>query len=274
MAIDAASFTIIRIVSGAAMLWFLIQVMSTNTTNNSTPVVSKDKNPTSKQAGSWLAGLMLFIYAAGFSLAYLTLDTGIGALILFGSVQVTLVITSLYLGERLGLIKWLGLLIALCGLAYLLLPSKDATSIPISPLGFLLMAAAGVAWGGYTLLGKGSKTPLADTTGNFIRAAPLTLLLLPLLFYYNTPLSLKGILLAISAGAVTSGLGYSIWYLVLPSLSRIQASVLQLLVPILATIGGIIFLQEVFTMQLLIAMSMTLVGIFIVIYTPQLIRKP
>ncbi len=277
LAIDAASFTIIRIVSGAAMLWVLVMMVPTVRPASSLSVstVSPSKSSSSivginaMQGGSWLASLMLFIYAAGFSLAYLTLDTGTGALILFGSVQVTLVVTSLYLGERLGLIKWLGLIIALLGLAYLLLPAQNATSAPISPLGFILMAAAGIAWGGYTLIGKGSKTPLADTTGNFIKAVPMTVLLLPLLFYYSTALSFKGVVLAMSAGALTSGLGYSIWYLVLPNLSRIQASVLQLLVPVLATIGGIIFLQETLTTQLLIAMTMTLFGIFMVIYTPK-----
>lgn len=262
-AIDPSSFTIIRLVSGAIALWLLLQFQFAR---NRTPVSNLDNN----KSGSWKAAFMLFMYAASFSLAYLQLDTGVGALILFGAVQISIVLTSLYLGERFKGSQWLGVICAFSGLSYLLLPSFTAQStMNISISGFILMVVSGAAWGAYTLMGKKSKTPLADTAYNFIRSLPFSLLLLPLYFWQEFQISLNGLALAISAGAITSGLGYTLWYLALPALSRIQAGILQLSVPLIAALGGVLFVSEPFTLKLAIAMVMTLAGILFVIYQPK-----
>jgi drug/metabolite transporter (DMT)-like permease len=243
--IDAASFTSIRLFSGIVFLLFL--------------VVIKTKEKIDIRSGSWLSSLLLFLYAIAFSYAYLTLDTGTGALILFGSVQATMIISGLLKGRRLLLIEWAGLLLALLGLFALLMPGATAPSLT----GFVLMAASGIAWAFYTLAGKNTKTPLIDTANNFSRTLPFIALTM-LLTFSDIQISNKGILLAIASGAIMSGLGYAIWYSVLPSLTLTQAAILQLTVPIIAAVGGVLFSNEVVTMQLISSSILVLGGVLVV----------
>lgn len=244
--IDAASFTIIRLLSGAIVLFLII--------------ISTQKITRLSANGSWLASLMLFVYAITFSYAYISLDTGTGALILFGSVQITMILLSLIAGDRLHYIEWAGVIIAFTGFVYLILPGVTAPS----PMGFMLMAAAGIAWGIYTLKGRGSQNPLMDTAYNFLRTIPLVILL-TIITVSNASYSSEGILLALLSGGITSGIGYTIWYIALGGLSATQAAVLQLLVPIIAAFGGVIFAAEAITGRLTISAAMVLGGILIVV---------
>ena len=171
-----------------------------------------------------------------------------GALILFGCVQATMIIFALFKGERPNVLEWLGLMIAIVGLVYLVLPGLSAPPFFSS----LLMAFAGIAWGFYTLRGKQSTNPLADTAGNFIRAVPFVLIaLLPFIsdFHYSK----RGILFAVLSGAIASGIGYAVWYAALKFHTATRAAILQLSVPILAAIGGVLLLSETVTMRLTIA---------------------
>ena len=261
-AIDATSFTMVRLIAGALtlLLWLTITgYYRRNFTINS--------SNTNTSTGSWLAALMLFTYAATFSFAYMQMDTGVGALVLFGCVQITLMLASLYAGERFSVIKYLGLITAFAGLVYLLLPTEQS-AFNLSITSFSLMALSGAAWGIYTLIGKGSNNPLQDTTYNFLKSLPLLVLLLFVFLFQPVSLSWHGVMLAIAAGALTSGLGYAIWYLVLPTLSYLQSGVVQLFVPVIAAFGGIIFVGETLTNKLLISLVIVLIGIILVIYKP------
>jgi len=258
-AIDATSFTVIRIVSGALVLWCLVLVTQNKRSNTM---------QRSKQHRAWSAAL-LFAYAAGFSYAYIVLDTGIGALILFGCVQLTMITVSLLKKERFNALQYIGLVVAFAGLVYLVLGQQQGDTLTTSFLGFALMAIAGVAWAGYTLLGRGSTTPLLDTCNNFIYAVPFCAVLL--LVYWVLPANVTnyGMILAIASGAVTSGLGYAIWYVALEGLSRIQAGVVQLLVPVIAAIGGAIWASEALSAQLIISQIVILGGIALVMFSPK-----
>ena len=255
-AIDPTSFTIIRLISGIAMLWLCVRC--TKQSSNSI------------QTGSWLAAFMLFTYAASFSYAYTLLDAGVGALILFGVVQITMVIVSLYSGERLLILQWLGLGMAFSGLMFLLIPqqtiSESYASDPVSLIGYLLMVISGIAWAWYTLLGRLSSNPLLDTAHNFLKTTPLCLLLLIVLVFKQNQLTAEGIFYSVTAGAITSGLGYALWYQALQGLSKLQSGVLQLSVPLIAALGGVIFLSEALTTTLLISLIVILTGIFLVLY--------
>ncbi len=245
-AIDAPSFTIIRLLSGVIVLLILIKIKNNELSSNS--------------KGSWYSGIMLFLYAITFSFAYITLDTGTGALILFGSVQITMIALSLFSGNRLHFTEWLGVIIAFTGFIYLILPGVTAPSTT----GFLLMTVAGVAWGIYTINGKGSKNPLRDTTFNFLRTIPFIIIML-LVVLKDVNYTSKGILMAIISGGVTSGIGYTIWYMALKGLTSTQAAVVQLLVPAIAAFGGVIFVFEKITFRLTISSTMILGGILIVV---------
>ena len=253
-AIDAASFTSIRLISGAVLLVFLVML--------------KNKGALNLKAGSWLSAFYLFVYMVTFSYAYITLDTGIGALILFGAVQMTMVIFSMVKGKKLQLVEWIGLIIAFSGLALLLLPSGSAPSMT----GFVLMAISGIAWGGYTLAGKGAKSPLIATSNNFLRTLPFVIGLV-LFTFDSATISNDGVLLAIVSGALTSGLGYAIWYAALEGLKVTQAAVLQLTVPIIASFGGVIFTSEAITLQLVISSLCVLGGILIITLGAQVMAK-
>ena len=244
--IDASSFTTIRLLSGAIVLLLI------------TGISSNKSKATTK--GSWSASLMLFLYAITFSFAYITLDTGTGALILFGSVQITMILLSLISGNRLHIIEWTGITISFAGFVYLILPGVSTPSTT----GFLLMTTAGIAWGIYTLKGRGSNNPLTDTAYNFFRTIPLVIIL-AIVTLQNAQYSFEGIVLAVLSGGIASGIGYAIWYVALGGLSSTQAAVVQLLVPVIAAFGGVIFVSEVVTLRLTISATMILGGILMVV---------
>lgn len=244
--IDAASFATIRVVSGAATL-LLVSALGR-------------RERTRRSSGSWASGTMLFLYAVPFSFAYLSLSTGTGALILFGMVQVTMILAALGKGERPHFWEWVGLVLAFAGLVYLVSPGLTAPS----PVGSLLMGVAGVSWGLYSLWGRGAANPLADTTGNFVRAVPMVVAV-SLLALSQASLSGAGILLAILSGALASGLGYVVWYAALRGLTRTRAATVQLSVPALAAMGGVSFLSEDVSLRLVFSAVLILGGVAIAI---------
>ena len=246
-AIDAESFTIVRLLSGSLALMIILWF------------TGRAGNKTSR--GSWPASVALFLYAAAFSYAYISLDTGTGALILFGAVQVTMIVLSIRAGNRLHVLEWAGVGTAFAGFVFLVLPGVSAPS----PSGFLLMSLAGVAWGSYTLMGKGSKDPLADTSYNFLRTTPMLLILVLMALSSSPKYSSQGILLAVLSGAIASGLGYTIWYTALRGLSTTQAAVVQLFVPVIAAMGGVAFSAETITLRLLESTVLILGGILLVV---------
>ena len=240
--IDAASFTTIRIVSGAVTLLIIFLIFG-------------KRNADAKQ-GNWLSAFFLFAYAICFSFAYNQLTTGMGALILFGCVQATMIIFALVKGERPSISEWIGLIIAVSGLVYLVLPGLHSPPLFSS----LLMAFAGIAWGFYTLRGKQSVNPLAETAGNFIRAVPFVLLA-ALPFISHLQYSKRGILFAVLSGAIASGIGYAVWYAALKFHTATRAAILQLSVPILAAVGGVLLLSESITIRLTLSGILILGGI-------------
>nr|WP_232426519.1 DMT family transporter [Desulfuromonas soudanensis] len=240
--IDAASFTAIRLVSGALVLTLLLK--------------SPPFNKPAKSRGSWFSAAVLFIYAAAFSFAYNTLGTGTGALILFGAVQLTMLIAALLCGERFRGGESLGFLAALAGLVYLVFPGITAPSLT----GSLLMTGAGIAWGIYSLQGRGSAAPLADTAGNFTRSLPFVAAL-SFFFLREIHVTFTGALLAVLSGGLASGMGYALWYAALQGMTSIRASIVQLSVPVLAALGGVLFLSEVITLRLIVATVAILGGV-------------
>ena len=249
-AIDATGFTVIRLLAGASVLLAILGMQHKRMQGTNSKVKS----------GSWFAAAMLFIYAATFSFAYVSMDTGAGALILFGAVQLTMIAVSLIRGNRLFWVEWLGVILAFAGFVYLVLPGLGTPSLT----GFILMALSGIAWGFYTLRGQGSTNPLRDTSYNFIRTVPMAIALLVLMMP-QLQLSTQGVILAVLSGGIASGVGYTIWYSALRGLSSTQAAVLQLLVPVIAAMGGVIFMGEAITSRLLFSGVMILGGILLVV---------
>ena len=245
---DASGFTSVRLLAGALCLVLLMFIKP-----NKSDQVSAFK-PTRRQL---MGSSMLFLYAWCFSLAYLILDTGSGALILFGFVQLTLLCSSWWLNEKPTVHEILGLLVAFSGLLYWLIPVWGSPSLA----GFVLMALAGVAWGVYTLVGRSALRPMQETSKNFIYCIPWVLLL-NLFDFQPQQWSSQGVFLAVTSGALTSGLGYAIWYAVLPKLRALHAGVLQLLVPILAALGGWVFAAEAINQRLIVSALMVLGGVF------------
>jgi drug/metabolite transporter (DMT)-like permease len=243
--IDAASFTTVRLASGALMLWLIARARA--------PAVAR-------LPLDWLSAAMLFAYAVAFSFAYLSLSVGTGALILFGAVQLTMFFAGLRAGEHFAPLAWAGLLIALSGLVYLVWPGVTAPE----PAGAVLMAAAGVSWGIYSLRGRGGGDPLRVTARNFLLAVPMSLLT-SLLFLADFRADGRGFALAVASGAVASGLGYVIWFAALRGLSATSAATVQLAVPVVAAAGGVLLLAEPVTLRLLVASAVTLGGIGIVV---------
>jgi drug/metabolite transporter (DMT)-like permease len=244
--IDAASFTAVRLLSGALVLALLVRWRS----------------GAFSRSGDWLSAAALFGYAAGFSWAYVQLTAASGALLLFGAVQVTMVGWGLLRGERLRALQWTGLLAACGGLVAMLLPGLASPPL----LGSLLMLCAGVAWGVYSLRGRGNSDATAVTAGNFWRASVLALLLaVPTLFVSGGHLEPSGLLLALASGALASGLGYAIWYTALRGLSPASAASIQLTVPVLAALGAVAFLGESLTLRLVLASVVILGGVALVI---------
>jgi drug/metabolite transporter (DMT)-like permease len=252
---DAASFTLVRLISGALMLYILVTLKGTalfQSRNSRQAITHQD----------WAKAFYLFLYASCFSFAYLLLDTASGALILFGCVQFTLMVYEILNGKKNNPVQWLGMGVAISGFIYWALPSAQ----PPSLMGALLMALSGVAWAFYTLAGKGSVQAGTDTAKNFILSMAFLALLLPsywLIAPMNTTLTSLG--LAFLSGALTSALGYWVWYMVLPKLSTLSAGVLQLSVPILAALGGIIWAGERLSAEFVIAGTLVLSGILLVI---------
>ncbi|WP_288378011.1 DMT family transporter [uncultured Massilia sp.] len=246
--IDAASFTTVRLMSGALVLWLLVALRRRDDAGR----------------GNWLSALALFAYAAGFSFAYLRLPAASGALILFGAVQATMIAWGLRSGERLRPPQLAGLLLACAGLVGLLLPGLSAPPLESS----LLMLGAGMAWGVYSLRGKGAGDPLKVTSGNFLHAVPIALALSVLCWRDAIP-DPMGVWYAFLSGALTSGLGYAIWYTALPHLASTSAAAVQLSVPVLAALGAVAFLGEPLDLRLLAASGAIIGGIALVILKPQ-----
>jgi drug/metabolite transporter (DMT)-like permease len=245
--IDAASFSAVRLVSGAIALLLILRMTS--------------RGEPAPSYGSWMSATMLFLYAVCFSFAYISLDTGIGALILFGMVQLTMVAGALFAGDRPAVAEWIGWVLAVTGFVYLVSPGLTAPS----PIGSLLMGAAGVAWGVYSLRGRHEAHALAGTTYNFARSLPMVIVVSGLSLGH-LHLSANGIVLAIISGAITSGVGYAIWYSALRSITSMHAAMVQLAVPVLAAAGGVIFLAESVSLRLILSGLLILGGIFLAIF--------
>jgi len=240
--IDPATFTLVRIGSGAAVLSALNLVRGGRGIS-----------------GSWRSAIALLTYAACFSFAYVSLTAATGALLLFGSVQATMIFWGVVTGEHLTGVQWAGLSAAMLGLIALLAPGI----VSPAPIGAVLMASAGVAWGTYTLLGRGTGDPIATTAGNFLRAAPLAL---PLMLATSNTWDAQGVIWAMLSGAVASGLGYSIWYAALPGLTATRAASVQLSVPVITAISGVAFLGETVSIRLAVASATVLGGIALVVW--------
>ena len=239
--IDPVSFTTLRLVSGA----FILVPISR---------FAAESPPAPEKKGSWGSGLALFVYAAAFSLAYVSLNTGMGALILFGAVQATMIGAGLKSGERPHPVQWLGLIAALGGLVYLVSPGITAPD----PLGAFLMLISGIAWGVYSV--RGVTAPISSTTANFVRAAPMAAIASAIAFSL-VHVGETGIVLALVSGTLTSGLGYVLWYKALRGLTTTRAAIVQLLVPVLAAFGGVAFLAEQVSLRLAIASALILGGV-------------
>ena len=251
--IDPASFTTIRLVSGALVLWLVARLR---------PASSRpppDRTVRAAVSGALRSGVVLFVYAATFSYAYVVLSTGTGALLLFGAVQVTMIAVGVVRGERFRAIQLIGLASALVGLTVMLLPGATAPSLP----GALLMLVAGIAWGWYSLLGRRAPDPVGITARNFLVAAPLAIVL-----SVATSAHLRtdpaGTVEAVLSGAVTSGLGYVLWYTALPGLSATRAASVQLTVPVIAALGGAALLGEWPTLRFAVCAIAILGGIALV----------
>ena len=282
--VDAAGFTAVRLVSGAVALVVVSYLVTKggnlsgsegvsrvaenldSGTKNTLPTgrvsaLKKNTLPTGRVSaleihGSWASAFFLFAYAVCFSFAYLGLTAGTGALILFGSVQMTMVAAAVVKGERPVPLEWIGLVVAVGGLVYLVFPGLASPPLVSS----LLMAAAGMSWGFYSIRGRTSGDPLANTTGNFVRSLPFAVVL-ALLFLPNLHLTTRGILFAVLSGALSSGVGYTVWYAAIKFHTATRAAVLQLAVPVIAALAGVFVLSEIANMRLGIAGLLILGGI-------------
>lgn len=242
--IDPATFTSVRLLTGALVLWLIV-------------AAKKDRTGS---AGSWYSALALFAYAAAFSFAYVRLSAATGALLLFGAVQVTMIGVGLWKGERLRGIQALGLITAFGGLAGLLLPGLAAPP----PGAAMLMLCAGMAWGVYSLRAKGAANPVGATAGNFIRTVPFAAGLSLATLSQANP-DVQGIAYAIVSGGLASALGYAIWYRALRTLSATKAATVQLSVPVITALAAIVLLGEAMTLRFVLASAAVLGGIALII---------
>ena len=265
--IDAATFTFIRILSGAVALWLILELGTRLRTEKTTSLLYDGASGSPRvtrhlplKSGNWLSALALFVYAAAFSFAYVDLSVGTGALLLFGAVQASMIIWGFRKGERLDAIQVVGFVAAVIGLVVLVFPGLSAPPLIAS----ILMLTAGVAWGVYSLRGKGVQNPASVTTGNFVRAVPFSAVVW-IIFIPWTHVDSAGVSYAVISGAIASGLGYVIWYSVLPSLKAASAATVQLSVPVLAATGGILLLGEPLTLRYLLASVAILGGIALVV---------
>ena len=280
-AIDAWNFTSIRLLSGAACLGLIMLLQAHFLKRNAlkrkllkrTRLKQSSLKQTAlqqtgsvdktvlKEKGDWLSAISLVIYAICFSVAYQALDTGTGALILFSAVQLTMIGWGIYNKERLNGVQWLALLIALIGFIYLMLPSAAMPSLS----GALIMAISGIAWGIYSIRGKTCVSPLRTTGFNFLRSLAAVPILALIGMSYLSTISMTGVILAVTSGAIASGIGYSIWYVAMPLLKTTQSAVVQLCVPVLAALMGVVFLSEQLTLEFIIASSVILGAVLIFI---------
>lgn len=242
--IDPASFTGLRLLSGAFTLWLIVRL----------------SNGGSVGKGNWISAFALFVYAAAFSLAYVKLSAATGALLLFGAVQTSMIGYGVARGERLGPLQWLGVALAVAGLIVLLLPGLSPPPLDAA----LAMLVAGVAWGVYSLRGRGAGDATRVTAGNFIRALPFALLF-SLFSWQSATLDSMGIVYALASGALASGVGYALWYAALPLLATSAAATVQLTVPVITAIGGIVLINEALTTTLVVASVTILCGIALVV---------
>jgi len=243
--IDPASFTLVRIGAGSAMLWLVLAL----------------SGQARAVQGSWRAGLALFAYAAAFSFAYVALSAGAGALLLFGAVQATMVTAGIVAGLRLTRPQWLGFVLALGGLVGLVAPGVTAPPLR----GAILMLTAGVAWGAYSMFGRGARNPLAATAGNFLRAAPMAVVVAMVAALFGARAEPIGFVYAVLSGAIASGLGYTIWYAALRGLSPAQGASVQLSVPVITALAGTLMLGESISTRLLLSSLAILGGVALVI---------
>lgn len=255
--IDPLAFTGIRLVSGAVVLATILSLRS-----------GKIAMPALTKAANWWGALSLLLYATAFSIAYVIVGAGPGALILFASVQISMVAWAVFRGDRPALLEWLGMGTAVVGLAYLVSPGLSAPPLH----GTVLMTIAGVCWGAYSLLGRGSVSPLADTAGNFILCVPAGIGLIVAGLLVLRP-GVAGLVYATASGAIASGLGYIVWYDVLPKLARTTAAIVQLTVPVIAAAGGVVMIGEPVTARLLIAMAVISGGVWVSIVTADRRRR-
>ncbi len=257
--IDPASYSAIRLISGALMLGLLVALNGSR----------KDGSP-GLRSGSWSSAFALFVYAVAFSYAYVALDTGVGALILFACVQATMIGWALNEGDRPSPLEWLGLGVAFGAFIWLVSPGLSAPD----PIAAALMALSGVAWGAYSLRGRGLPDPLKATADNFMRSLVflIPLGLIVLIAGYPVHAGISGVVLAIVSGAVTSGLGYALWYRVLKQLGATQGAIVQLTVPVIAAAGGTLFLAEGWTFRLVVSSLLILGGVAVAIVAKQ--RRP
>ena len=273
-AIDAWNFTAIRLLSGAACLGLIMMAQAHYLRRNSLKRTSLKQNSLKRtdlkqtgnfdpaaltDKGDWLSAISLVVYALCFSVAYQALDTGTGALILFAVVQLTMIGWGIYNKEPLNRIQWLALLIALIGFVYLMLPSAATPSLS----GALMMAISGAAWGIYSIRGKTCVSPLRTTGFNFLRSLVAVPILALIGMSYLSTISMTGVMLAVASGAIASGIGYSIWYVAMPLLKTTQSAVVQLCVPVLAAIMGVVFLSEQLTLEFIIASSVILGAVLV-----------
>ena len=265
-AIDAWNFTVIRLLSAAACLGLIMLLQAyflrrNRLRRNTSKQTGNTDKTVLQDIGDWFSSLCLVIYALCFSVAYQALDTGTGALILFAAVQLTMIGWGIYHKEPLTRVQWTALLIALIGFVYLMLPSASTPSLSAA----LIMAISGSAWGIYSIRGKNCVTPLRTTGFNFIRSLVAVPILALLGMSYLNDISMTGIILSVASGAIASGIGYSIWYMAMPLLKTTQSAVVQLCVPVLAALFGMIFLSEKLTLDFIVASAVILSAVLVFI---------
>lgn len=268
--IDAWGFTIIRLMCAAVCLGVIMTLHAYRLRSQAVKYSNTDREALLNDKGSWLSSFSLVVYALCFSLAYVALDTGTGALILFSAVQLTMIGWGIYKKEQLSTLQWLAFFVAVAGFIYLMLPSVAAPSL----LAATLMAVSGVAWGVYSLRGKSCISPLRATGFNFFRSLVAVPILLIVGIYLNNTgvtnshlesITTKGIVLACASGAIASGMGYSIWYMAMPLLKNTQAAIVQLCVPVLAALLGVVFLSEPLTVPFVVASAIILGAVLVFI---------
>lgn len=269
--IDPWSFTIIRLLGGAVCLIIIMIIHARRLKSSEAAVVLSDRilgdhilsDRILSDKGSWLSSLSLIIYALCFSLAYVELDTGTGAMILFAAVQFTMIGWGIYQKERLSIVQWIALAVAFMGFVYLMLPSAAMPSL----YGAIVMMLSGIAWGVYSIRGKACISPLRATGFNFVRSLVALPILLLVALPYLAEVSIEGVLLAGVSGAVTSGIGYCLWYVAMPLLKSTQAAVVQFCVPVLAALAGVVFLSEQLTLSFILSSLVILGAVFIFVLT-------